>query len=56
MNKRSQELNIKIIIILIICLILLVISIIFFSSAAKQIFSNLIIKIKSAFKLLNATT
>jgi len=54
MNK-GQELNIKILIILIIVLVVLFVSIIFFSSAARQIFSNLLEKIKVAFSFLNAT-
>jgi outer membrane lipoprotein-sorting protein len=53
--KRGMELNIKVLVILIIALLVLVVSIIFFSSVARQIFANLLNKIKEAFSLLNAT-
>jgi len=55
MNKKAQELNIRVIIILIIALLVLFVSLFFFSSAARQIFSNLMNKIKMALGLLNAT-
>jgi len=53
--KKGMELNIKLLIVLIIVLIVLVVSIIFFSKGAKEVFSNILTKLRVALGLLNET-
>ncbi|MEM2933026.1 MAG: hypothetical protein QW622_02355 [Candidatus Pacearchaeota archaeon] len=55
MNKKAQELNIKLLVVIIIALLVLVISVVFFSSGIKEIFSSLMNKIKIALGLWNAS-